>query len=78
MCVDADLSDAYPRDGRKKSIVLMRAGITNLAVHLALGTLAGVAIPMAVYLAALRVGVAQAARGPPWPGRRAIAHAQAA
>ncbi|MBR8299728.1 acyltransferase [Burkholderia dolosa] len=59
-------------------IVLMRAGITNLAVHLALGTLAGVAIPMAVYLAALRVGVAQAAGFPPWPGRRAIAHAQAA
>ena len=50
-------------------IVLMRAGITGLAVHLALGTLAGVAIPVAVYLVALRTGFAHVAGFPSWPGR---------
>ncbi|RQU30286.1 acyltransferase [Burkholderia cenocepacia] len=50
-------------------IVLMRAGITDLAVHLVLGTLAGVAIPIVVYLVALRTGFAHIAGFPAWPGR---------
>ncbi|RKU04546.1 acyltransferase [Burkholderia sp. Nafp2/4-1b] len=49
-------------------IVLMRAGITSVAVHLVLGTLAGVAIPMVVYRGALRTGLARVAGFPSWPG----------
>nr|WP_057928276.1 acyltransferase [Burkholderia ambifaria] len=50
-------------------IVLMRAGITSVAIHLALGTLAGVAIPMVAYRVALRTGLARVAGFPSWPGR---------
>ncbi|UOB58870.1 acyltransferase [Burkholderia pyrrocinia] len=50
-------------------IVLMRAGVSSLATHLVLGTLAGLAVPMAVYLIALRTGTARLAGFPSWPGR---------
>ncbi|WP_423762839.1 acyltransferase family protein [Burkholderia sp. NLJ2] len=59
-------------------IVLMRAGISSLTMHLALGTLAGVAVPMAAYLIALRTGTARAAGFPSWPGRGAVVRPQAA
>ncbi|AFQ50808.1 acyltransferase family protein [Burkholderia cepacia] len=50
-------------------IVLTRVGITSLAAHLVLGTLAGVAIPMVVYRVTLRSGLARMAGFPSWPGR---------
>ncbi|WP_176039385.1 acyltransferase family protein [Burkholderia stabilis] len=59
-------------------IVLMRMGITSLAAHLALGTLAGVAIPMAVYLVALRTGLTRIAGFPAWPERPVVARPRAA
>ncbi|KAG8154310.1 acyltransferase family protein [Burkholderia catarinensis] len=59
-------------------IVLMRVGITGLAVHLALGTLTGVAIPMIVYRVALRTGLARVAGFPSWPGRGTAVQTRAA
>ncbi|SIT41362.1 Acyltransferase 3 [Paraburkholderia ribeironis] len=58
--------------------VLMRAGITDLATHLALGTVVGVAVPMVAYILVLRAGCARIAGFPLWPGRSAVAHPQAA
>lgn len=57
-------------------IVLVRIGMTNLAAHLVLGTLAGVTIPMVAYLVALRMGVAGMAGFPAWPGRSQAIRAQ--
>ncbi|WP_322088876.1 acyltransferase [Burkholderia sp. BCC1999] len=59
-------------------IVLMRAGIGSLATHLVIGTLAGVAVPMAAYLIALRTGTARVAGFPAWPGRGAVMRSQPA
>ncbi|MBN3825763.1 acyltransferase [Burkholderia sp. Ac-20384] len=59
-------------------IVLMRAGVGSLAIHLVIGTLAGVVVPMAVYLIALRTGTARVAGFPAWPGRRAAVRPQPA
>ncbi|RQR45290.1 acyltransferase [Burkholderia sp. Bp9126] len=59
-------------------IMLMRAGVTSLATYLTLGTLAGVAIPMAVYLVTLRTGVARIAGFPSRPERGAVVRTHAA
>ncbi|KVE26560.1 acyltransferase [Burkholderia singularis] len=57
-------------------IVLVKLGITNVGVHLALGTLAGVVAPMVLYALALRSGTARFIGFPPLPRTQAAATAQ--
>ncbi|AIT19832.1 acyltransferase family protein [Burkholderia thailandensis E254] len=54
-------------------IALVKIGIVDVGVQLALGTLAGVAGPMLLYALALRSGAARLAGFPPLPASHAIA-----